>query len=79
MPSKNKTLVSKKKVAVKSKDPISKVAKKDNKNYFIKGIQKRDGEIVPFNIEKISCLANLFLSVLVAVRGVWNVTKRVHN
>jgi len=46
-----------------SKKKVSNVKKEvkkivDNKNDFIKGVQKRDGEIVPFDIEKIKNAIN---------------------
>jgi len=50
MPSKNKKVVSKKVVVVKNKKES---VKKNNKEGFIKSVQKRDGEIVNFDIEKI--------------------------
>jgi ribonucleoside-triphosphate reductase len=50
MPSKKKIKVSKKVVATKNKKES---VKKNNKNGFIKSVQKRDGEIVNFDIEKI--------------------------
>lgn len=48
----------KKIVDVKNKKVVAKVLKKTNKNDFIKGVQKRDGEIVPFDIEKIMNAVN---------------------
>lgn len=51
MPSKKKTSSAKKKTSLKN-------SKKDSKNYFIKSIQKRDGKIVPFDIEKIANAIN---------------------
>lgn len=53
MPSKNKKTSSKK---VASKNKIKKTAEvvsKKSKNSFIKSVQKRDGVIVPFDIEKV--------------------------
>jgi ribonucleoside-diphosphate reductase alpha chain len=35
-----------------------KASKKADKNYFIKGVQKRDGEVVPFDVEKIANAIN---------------------
>lgn len=43
----------KKIVGVKEKKVDGKDLKKVSKNYFIKGVQKRDGEVVPFDIGKI--------------------------
>ena len=53
MPSKNKVQSKKlgvKKVEVKKEEII--VEKKVNKNIFIKSVIKRDGVVVPFDIEK---------------------------
>ena len=58
MPSKNKVSNVKKMVGEKGKKEIIKTTKKDSKNYFIKGVQKRDGEIIPFDIEKIASAIN---------------------
>ncbi|MCX6753763.1 MAG: ATP cone domain-containing protein [Candidatus Nomurabacteria bacterium] len=58
MPSKKKVSSTKKIVDAKNKKVVAKVLKKTNKNDFIKGVQKRDGEIVPFDIEKITNAVN---------------------
>ncbi len=58
MHSKKKMSSTKKIVDVKNKKVVAKVLKKTNKNDFIKGVQKRDGEIVPFDIEKIMNAVN---------------------
>ena len=58
MPSKKKVSSVKKIVGEKSKNESIKTIKKVSKNYFIKGIQKRDGEIIPFDIEKIKNAVN---------------------
>lgn len=58
MPSKKKASSAKKMVVKKSQNEAEKVSKKASKNYFIKGVQKRDGEIVPFDIEKIANAIN---------------------
>ena len=55
MPSKKKVF-NVKKVSEKKERVL--VEKKINKNDFIKGVQKRDGEIVPFDIEKIKNAIN---------------------
>jgi ribonucleoside-diphosphate reductase alpha chain len=48
----------KKIIATKNQNEVLKVVKKAVKNNFIKGIQKRDGEVVPFDIEKITNAIN---------------------
>ena len=54
MPSKKKTQSSKKSVEkVSTKDSSVLEITKPNKNILIKSVQKRDGVIVPFNIEKV--------------------------
>ncbi len=53
MPKKMKASSVKKIVSVKEKKVDGKDLKKVSKNYFIKGVQKRDGEVVPFDIGKI--------------------------
>lgn len=58
MPSKKKVSSAKKIVAIKDQNSIVKVTKKVNKNDFIKSVQKRDGEIIPFDIEKITNAIN---------------------
>jgi len=58
MPSKKKVSGVKKIVAKKVVSSNTKTSKKVSKNYFIKGVQKRDGEIVPFDIEKITNAIN---------------------
>lgn len=58
MPSKKKVSSTKKIVAIKDQNSIVKVTKKVNKNDFIKSVQKRDGEIIPFDIEKITNAIN---------------------
>lgn len=58
MPSKKKTSGAKKDVGLKNKKLATKVVKKVSKNDFVKRVQKRDGEIVPFDIEKITNAIN---------------------
>lgn len=58
MSSKQKISGAKKKVAMKNKKVETKNVKKFGKNYFIKGVQKRDGQIVFFDIEKVSNAIN---------------------
>lgn len=58
MSSKKKVSNTKKMVAVENKKSSKKDVKKDSKNYFIKSVQKRDGQIVPFDIEKITNAIN---------------------
>ena len=58
MPSKKKVSSTKKIVAAKNHNLIVKNTNKASKNDFIKGIQKRDGEIVPFDIVKITNAIN---------------------
>jgi len=58
MSSKKKVSSTKKTVAIENKKSVSKTGKKVSKNYFIKGVQKRDGEIIPFDIEKIKNAIN---------------------
>lgn len=55
MPSKNKI---KKVVQAKKTSLSSKSSKKQNKNDFIKSVQKRNGTIVPFDIEKVKNAIN---------------------
>lgn len=58
MPSKNKARSVKKMVVKKEKSVDEKTLKKVIKNYFIKGVQKRDGTIVPFDVGKITNAIN---------------------
>ena len=58
MSKKKKVSSVKKMVVTKEKSMNKKTLKKDNKNYFIKGVQKRDGTIVPFDIGKITNAIN---------------------
>jgi ribonucleoside-diphosphate reductase alpha chain len=58
MSTKKKVSSAKKIVAKKVVSSNSKTSKKISKNYFIKGVQKRDGEIVSFDIEKITNAIN---------------------
>ncbi len=58
MPSKNKVRSVKKMVVKKEKSLNEKTLKKVIKNYFIKGVQKRDGTIVPFDVGKITNAVN---------------------
>ncbi|NVO03958.1 MAG: ribonucleoside-triphosphate reductase [Bacteroidetes bacterium] len=58
MASKKKVSSAKKVVAKKNKSSLEKKVKKVSKNYFIKGVQKRDGEVVPFDVEKIANAIN---------------------
>ena len=58
MPSKKKVSGAKKIIVTKDKNVVAKVIKKVNKNDFIKGVQKRDGEVVPFDVEKITNAIN---------------------
>ena len=58
MPSKKKTSSAKKIVGAKKINSTKKAVKKLNKNDFIKSVQKRDGEIIPFEIEKITNAIN---------------------
>ena len=58
MSSKKKVSNAKKIVVGENKKSTTKVEKKDSKNYFIKGVQKRDGQIVPFDVEKITNAIN---------------------
>src|SRR5680860_498658 len=55
MPSKNKKVGSKK---VSEAKKIVSAEKKLVKNIFIKGVQKRNGEIVPFDLEKVVSAIN---------------------
>jgi len=54
--SSKKKVTSSKKVVVKKNKKVG--SKKVSKNYFIKSVQKREGEIVPFDIEKITNAIN---------------------
>ena len=58
MSSKKKVSSVKRIVAIENEKSTTKVVKKDSKNYFIKGVQKRDGQIIPFDIEKITNAIN---------------------
>jgi len=58
MPSKKKNSGEKKMVGLKNKKSTTKVVKKVSKNNFVKRVLKRDGEIVPFDIEKITNAIN---------------------
>ncbi len=54
-----KKVSSVKKIATeKDQNLVTKITKKIGKNNFIKGVQKRNGEIVPFDIEKITNAIN---------------------
>jgi len=58
MSSQKKISSPKKMVVAKEKNINEKTLKKVSKNYFIKGVQKRDGEIIPFDIGKITNAIN---------------------
>src|ERR1035437_9762500 len=58
MPSKKKVSTVKKIVVEKNKSKNAKTTKKVSKDSFIKSVQKRDGEIVPFDLIKITNAIN---------------------